>query len=431
MYKLCTLPNNSESDKMEIIKINGGKILSGEIEIGGAKNSAVSLIPAAVLSDKVKIKNVPHISDIEALKEILEYLNVDTETNGSEIIINSQNLKNKPITLEQSKKLRASYYFMGALLGKFKHAEMYFPGGCSIGERPIDLHLSGFEKLGAKVTMKDGKYIVDAEKLIGTDINLRFASVGATINILFAAVFAEGKTTIKNAAKEPEVGNVIDFLISMGAKIKGKDTDTLEIEGNHPLTGGEISVIPDRIEAGTYIMAGAMTGKDLKISNIIPKHVKSLTDILIKMGVKIEINDDNVVVSKAEELKPIEISTEPYPGFPTDLQQPLTSLLTQANGVSKVTETIYENRFQNVLYLIKMGADIKIDGRTISITGPTKLKAGEVITTDLRAGAALILAALGAEGETTIKEIKHVLRGYENIINKLRKVGGEISLEDV
>lgn len=416
---------------METIKINGDRELSGTIEIGGAKNSAVALVPASLLSDKVEINNVPDISDIKALEQIVNYLGVDFKKENDKITIDSANLINKPITLEQSKLLRASSYFMGALLGKFKHAEMYFPGGCSIGARPINLHLSGFEKLGAKVTEEEDKYVITADKLVGADIDLAFASVGATINILLVAVCAEGKTTITNAAREPEVGNVIDFLNNMGAQIFGKDTSTLIIEGGSKLTGGSIKTIPDRIEAGTYIIAGVMAGKNLKINNVIPEHFASLTDILSKMGANIEIGENYVVASKAEHLKAINVVTETYPGFPTDLQQPITSLLTIADGESLVTETIYENRFQNVPYLRAMGAEIEVENQTIKIKGPTKFKSGEVITTDLRAGAALILAALCAEGETTITEVKHVLRGYENIIKKLQTVGVEIELEDV
>ncbi len=416
---------------METIKINGDRELSGIIEIGGAKNSAVALVPASLLSDKVEINNVPDISDIKALEQIVNYLGVDFKKENDKITIDSANLINKPITLEQSKLLRASSYFMGALLGKFKHAEMYFPGGCSIGARPINLHLSGFEKLGAKVTEEEDKYVITADKLVGADIDLAFASVGATINILLVAVCAEGKTTITNAAREPEVGNVIDFLNNMGAQIFGKDTSTLIIEGGSKLTGGSIKTIPDRIEAGTYIIAGVMAGKNLKINNVIPEHFASLTDILSKMGANIENGENYVVASKAEHLKAINVVTETYPGFPTDLQQPITSLLTIADGESLVTETIYENRFQNVPYLRAMGAEIEVENQTIKIKGPTKFKSGEVITTDLRAGAALILAALCAEGETTITEVKHVLRGYENIIKKLQTVGVEIELEDV
>lgn len=416
---------------MEILKVHGGKTLSGTIEIEGAKNSAVALVPAALLSDKVKITNVPDISDIKSLEIILDYLGAKCVVDGDEITVISDGLESKPITLEYSKLLRASSYFMGALLGKFKHAEMYFPGGCSIGARPIDLHLSGFEKLGATVTMEGDRYIIDADKLVGADIELRFASVGATINILFAAILAEGKTTIRNAALEPEVGNVIDLLNSMGAKVTGKDTRTLEIEGVKELKGGSAEVIPDRIEAGTYIIAGVMNGKDLKINNIIPEHISSLIDKLKEMGADIEVYDNYVITNKVEHLKPIDITTEVYPGFPTDLQQPITPLLTSADGVSTVTELIYENRFQNVPYLVEMGADIEINDRTITVKGPIKLQGKEVITTDLRAGAALIVAALSAEGETTIKEVKHVLRGYAGLIKKITQVGGEISLEEV
>ena len=288
-----------------------------------------------------------------------------------------------------------------------------------------------FEALGAKVTKDGDKYIIDADELIGTEIDLRFASVGATINILLASVMATGKTVIKNAAKEPEVGNVVDLLNDMGAKISGRDTSVLEICGVESLHGGFINVIPDRIEAGTYIIAGVMNGDNLKIANVIPEHFASLTEKLLEMGADIEVYDDYVITNRVCNLKPVDIVTEVYPGFPTDLQQPITSLLTLANGESSVTELIYENRFQNVPYLVEMGADILVLDRTIKINGPAKLIGKEVITTDLRAGAALILAALSADGVTVIKEIKHVLRGYENLINKLTKVGGEISLEDV
>ena len=416
---------------MKILKIKGGKELSGTIEIGGAKNSAVALVPAAILAEEVTITNVPNISDIDALEIIINYLGGSFKKNNGNLIINSKNLKNKAITLEQSQMLRASSYFMGALLGKFKYAEMYFPGGCTIGARPIDIHLYGFKKLGAKVKMKEDKYIISADKLIGNEIELSFPSVGATINILLAAVYAEGKTVIKNAAREPEVGNVIDLLNNLGAQIKGKDTNTLEIKGVKKLSKAQIKTIPDRIEAGTYLIAGVMQGKNLKINNIIPEHIQSLIDNLTKMGAKIEVGDNYVIANKIDNLKPINIETETYPGFPTDLQQPITSLLALANGESTITENIYENRFQNVPYLKSMGADIKIKDRTLIINGPTKYIAREVITTDLRAGAALILAALCADGLTTIKEVKYVLRGYGNIIKKLSKVGAEIKLEEV
>ena len=416
---------------MKQIKVVGQKNLSGNIEISGAKNSAVALLPAAILSDEVVIKNVPSISDVRALEDILSYLGADVYKEGNKLTINTKKVKNIQITEDFSNMLRASYYFMGSMLARFKEVQIAFPGGCKIGERPIDIHLAGFEKLGVKIKKEDNTYILKADKLIGSEITLPFPSVGATVNVLLAATKAEGKTIIRNAAKEPEIGNLIDFLISMGAKIKGRDTDTLEIEGVKKLTGGCVQVMADRIEAGTYILAGVMTGKDLKISNMNPNHLTSLINLLKEMGANIKVFDDYVIASKSEFLKPVSVTTEVYPGFPTDLQQPLTSLLILANGTSYIKENIYENRFQNVSYLKQMGADIEIDGDTLTINGPKELIGGVVTTSDLRAGAALILAALVAKGTTTIKEVKYVLRGYGNIVNKLTNVGAEIVLEDV
>lgn len=416
---------------MEILKIKGGKTLSGTIEIGGAKNSAVALVPAAILSDHVVIENVPEISDVRALEEIINYLGGEYYKEGKKVTINSKKLRNTPITAEHCQKLRASYYFMGALLGRYKKAEMYFPGGCTIGKRPIDFHLKAFEKLGAKVTIDGDKYTIKSDKLKGAEITFPFASVGATINVLLAAVKAEGITTINNAAKEPEVANVIDLLNSMGAKISGKDTSTLTIEGVKKLTGGTVKVIPDRIEAGTYIILGAMIGKDLVIDKINKDHLTSLLDTLKEMNVPLKIEKDKITVSKTENLNKVKVTTEVYPGFPTDLQQPLTPLLTKATGESQIEETIYENRFKNVKYLNQMGANIKEEGTKITIKGKTTFHNEKVKATDLRAGASLIIAALEAEGETTIEDVKYVLRGYENIIKKLTQVGAEISLEYV
>ncbi len=416
---------------MKQIKIVGNKTLKGEIKISGAKNSVVALIPAAILSDEVVIENVPNISDVSALDDILNYLGAEIYKENDKITINTKKVSNKAITEEFSNMLRASYYFMGALLAKFNKAEMYFPGGCKIGARPIDIHLSGFEKLGAKVENKDNKYIITAKELIGAEIELPFPSVGATINILMAATKAKGKTVIKNAAREPEIGNLIDLLNNMGAKITGKDTNVLTITGVKELTGGYVKVIPDRIEAGTYILAGVMNGDNLVISNMEPNHLNSLLDILKQIGANIIIEKDRVIANKSLNLKPIDVVTDVYPGFPTDLQQPLTALLITANGTSHIKETIYENRFQNVKYLEEMGANIIVKGDTLTINGPSQLM-GEVVTTsDLRAGAALILAALSADGETVIKEVKYVLRGYGNIVKKLTNVGAEICLEDV
>lgn len=416
---------------MKQIKIEGKHLLEGTIKISGAKNSAVALIPASLLSDGiVTIDNVPNISDIDALSEILEFLGVQVERNEGLIKIDSTNLVNKEIPEMISSKLRASYYFMSALLGKYKKVEMYFPGGCSIGARPIDQTLKGFKELGAKVKEEENKYTITAENLHGGHVYLDMPSVGATINTMLVAVRANGKTIIENAAKEPEIVNVATFLNNMGAKITGAGTSEIRITGVNHLNGCFSEVIPDRIEAGTYIIAGALAGNNLRVENIIPEHVESLTLKLKEIGVPIEIGDDYAIVSKTNNMKSINVKTLGYPGFPTDLQQPLTTLLTQCTGKSILEETIYENRFQNVKYLNNMGARIEIKDRKIYIQGPVDLNGSEVIATDLRAGACLILAGLAAEGITIVKEVEHVLRGYDNIINKLTSVGAKIELSE-
>ena len=417
---------------MERIVIEGGYPLSGTITIGGAKNSAVALIPAALLADGIcTIKNVPNITDRDALFDIVKWLNCDIHQDGSVIKIDSSNLENKLISQELSVKLRASYYFMGVLLSKYKHVEIYFPGGCNIGSRPIDLHLKGFKKMGAKVTKRGHKYTIDAERLHGAEITLDFASVGATINIMFASVLAEGTTIIKNAAKEVEIINIMDFLNKMGADITGAGTDTIVINGVKTLHGTEIEVIPDRIEAGTYILMGALLGNHLKVEGIIPEHNEALFNKLSEMGVKYQIDGHSVVLNKCEHLKPVDVKTLVYPGFPTDLGQPMSVLLTQAEGISTMEETIWENRVGHYPYLQKMGADIKLDGLKATIKGSVKLKGTDINATDLRGGAALILAGLIAEGTTTISDIDYILRGYENIIHKLSNVGAKIKLEQI
>jgi len=416
---------------MAKIIIEGNHVLEGTIEISGAKNSAVALVPASILSDgKITIDNIPDISDIKALNEILEYLGASVKRNGATITIDSSTIKNKEIPEKISKKLRASYYFMSALLGKYKKVEMYFPGGCKIGSRPIDQTLKAFKLLGAKVVEKDNKYTITAKELIGTSIYLDMPSVGATINTILVASRAKGVTVIVNAAKEPEIVNVATFLNQMGAKIKGAGTSEITIEGVDKLGSCYTEVIPDRIETGTYIIAGAMMGNNLRINNVIPDHVESLTSKLIEMGVPIIIKPSSIIVSRVNNLKPVRIKTLGYPGFPTDLQQPITALLTKCKGKSTLIETIYENRFQNVFYLNKMGANIDIKGNSLEINGPSKLVGTQVTATDLRAGACLILAALNAEGTTTINEIEHVLRGYENIVEKLSNVGAKISIKE-
>lgn len=415
---------------MDKIKVIGKQTLSGKIYISGSKNSVVSLLPAAILSDECVIEKVPHISDVDNLEEILRFLNVKFSLESGVIHIDSTHLINKSITEEYSTKLRASYYFMGALLGRFKKVEISLPGGCNIGARSFDFHLKGFEKLGAKIIVKDNLYVIEADKLEGAVIDLPFSSVGATVNVLLAAVMAHGKTIINNAASEPEIGNLIEFLNSMGAKIKGVNTNKLEITGVSKLSGGKIKVIPDRIEAGTYILAGVMNGDNLEVCDVRPDHLNSFFEVLDKMGANYKIAGDKVITNKSLHLKPINIETAVYPGFPTDLQQPITTLLLRAEGVSVLKETIYENRFQNTKYLNEMGANIEIIGDTIKVYGPTDLQGKLVRTSDLRAGAALVLAALSANGETTITDIKHLLRGYSDLIKKLTNVGAKIWLED-
>lgn len=417
---------------MKQIIINGGKSLTGEIPISGAKNSAVALVPASILSSGiVKIDNIPSVSDIDALTETLEFLGAKVTRDNNIIEINPTNIVNKEIPEQLSNKLRASYYFMGALLGKFKFVEMYFPGGCSIGARPIDQTLKAFKLLGADIIEKDNKYTIKATKLIGNHIYLDMPSVGATINTLLASVLAEGTTILENAAKEPEVVNVATFLNNMGARIYGAGTSEIKIDGVNKLQGCFSEVIPDRIEAGTYTILGALVGKELKISNIIPDHIESLLSKLKEMGIPIIVNDDSLIISSVSNLKPVEIKTLGYPGFPTDLQQPLTTLLTQCSGKSILEETIYENRFKNVAYLNNMGANIEqINEHIIHVNGPSKLFGTSVVATDLRAGACMLLAGLKADGITKISNVEHILRGYENLVSKLQNVGASIELID-
>lgn len=417
---------------MKQIIINGGKELTGEIKISGAKNSAVALVPASILSDGVvKIDNIPGVSDIDALVETLEYLGASVKRDHEYMEIDPTNIVNKEIPERLSKKLRASYYFMGALLGKFKYVQMYFPGGCSIGARPIDQTLKSFRLLGATIVEENNRYTIKADKLVGNHIYLDMPSVGATINTLLASVRAEGVTILENAAKEPEVVNVATYLNNMGAKISGAGTSEIRIVGVPKLNGCFSEVIPDRIEAGTYTILGALIGNELKISNIIPDHIESLLSKLKEMGISFIVNDDNLIISSSNNLKSVEIRTLGYPGFPTDLQQPLTALLTQCSGTSTLEETIYENRFKNVEYLNKMGANIvQVGPRKIAVAGPSTLTGKDVVATDLRAGACMLLAGLKAKGKTTISDVEHILRGYENLIEKLRTVGADIELID-
>lgn len=417
---------------MKKIIIEGSKPLRGTIKIGGAKNSVVALIPAAIMSSgKVTISNVPNISDKDALIEIIKLLNVSVVDKKDTLILDSSKVINKTIPENLSSKLRASYYFMGSLLARFKKVEMYFPGGCNIGSRPIDLHLKGFESLGATIKKEDSKYIIEAEKLVGADIFLDFASVGATINIMLAAVMAEGVTTITNAAREAEITNIAELLNNMGANIKGAGTDRIVIEGVKSLNSAKIEVIPDRIEAGTYIIMGALLGENLEIDGMIPEHNIVLLNKLQEMGVDFKLNNHRMIINHSDNLKPTNVRTVVYPGFPTDLGQPMAVLLTQAHGISLFEETIWENRMGHVKYLNQMGANIEAERQHAKITGPTKLHGSKITATDLRAGAALVAAGLIATGTTTINDAEHILRGYERIINKLSAVGANIKIVEV
>lgn len=418
---------------MKVLKIHGGKELEGKVKISGAKNSAVALLPATILcDDTVTLHNVPDISDVDALVDILNYLGAKVDNYEEESYrIDTKQMQNREIIEEMSNKLRASYYFMGALLGKYKKAVVSYPGGCSIGSRPIDLHLKGFESLGAKIEYEENNIIISAEELKGSNIYLDFASVGATINIMFAAVKAEGTTIIDNAAREPEIVNIAMFLNSMGAKITGAGTSTIRIKGVKNMHSSVHEVIPDRIEAGTYIMIGACACKSLVVENVIPEHLEALTQKLLEMGVDLKIGDESIYVSNKNKLKAVKIKTQVYPGFPTDMQQIMSSLMTIAEGRSVIEETIYENRFQNLYEIKKMGANVEINSNKGYIFGPTKLRGKTVNATDLRAGASLVLAALIAEGTTTINNADYILRGYEHITEKLTSLGAKIELTQI
>lgn len=414
---------------MKKIKIVGKNTLTGTIHISGAKNSVVALIPAAILTDEVvEINNCPVLSDTENLKKIIETLGGTIQFGESTLKINGKNIKSNLISEELSSKLRASYYFMGALLGRFHHVEIYFPGGCKIGKRPIDIHLKGFEQLGAKITRDGDKYTLDTDNLIGTNIYLDFPSVGATINLILAAVLAKGTTVLDNAAKEPEIVNIVTLLNNMGAKISGAGTDKITIKGVKKLHGAIIETIPDRIEAGTYMMIGAVAGTNLKIDNIIPEHVNSLIQKFNEMGVQYELGENYIILNKSDTLKNTNIRTSVYPGFPTDLGQPMSVVLMSANGISKFKETIYESRFGHMPELQKMGAHLEFKNTDATIMGPTTFIGAEVTASDLRAGAALIIAGLIAEGTTKISNIDYILRGYEDLVTKLSSVGANISI---
>lgn len=417
----------------DVIKIEGGHQLNGSVRIDGSKNATVALIPATILANEpVTIYGVPDISDVAALTRILKFLNVTVERKeNGDLIVDPSNMENTPLTDNLVTELRASYYFMGALLGKYGEATIKMPGGCDLGPRPIDLHIKGFEALGAKVTYDQGNYVIKAEKLKGASIFLDVSSVGATINILMAAVYAEGRTTIANAAKEPEIIDIATILNKMGANIRGAGTNEITIDGVDYLGGCSHEIIPDRIEAGTYIIMAAAAGGEVVVENIIPLHLESLLSKLLEMGVDMTIDVDRITIRGGKKLKAVNIQTNIYPGFATDLQSPFVALLTQAHGTSHVVEKIYKERFKAVTQLQRMGAKASMQTGRAEITGPVQLFGSNVKATDLRCGAALVIGGLLAEGITEIRDIYHIDRGYAHIDEKLEKLGAKMWREKI
>lgn len=412
---------------MDKIKIAGGYPLKGSIRVSGAKNSAVALIPATILADSpVTIEGLPDISDVQTLKALMEEIGGYVHFEDGEMTVDPSQMVSMPLPNGHIKKLRASYYLMGAMLGRFKKAVIGLPGGCPLGPRPIDQHIKGFEALGAQVTNEQGAIYLRAEELRGARIYLDVVSVGATINIMLAAVLAKGRTVIENAAKEPEIIDVATLLTNMGAKIKGAGTDIIRIDGVDQLHGCRHTIIPDRIEAGTFMILAASVGQGILIDNVIPQHLESVTAKLREVGVQIEAGDDQIFVSPGPKMKAVDIKTLVYPGFPTDLQQPFTALLTKATGTSVVTDTIYGARFKHIDEFRRMNAAIKVEGRAAIVSGPIQLQGAKVKASDLRAGAALVIAGLMAEGITEITGVDHIDRGYSDLVEKLSGLGATI-----
>ncbi len=413
---------------MENFIIKGGRELFGEVSVSGAKNAAVAIIPAAVLAnDIVRIENIPKISDVSLIIKILDCMGaVIKMVNADTIEIDSRNLRNISVPYELTSHFRASYYLIGALLGRFKSCEVAMPGGCYFGVRPIDQHIKGFEMLGADVNVVNGMVCAKAEKLVGTSIYMDVVSVGATINVMLAAVLARGLTVIENAAKEPHIVDVANFLNSMGADVRGAGTDVIKIRGVEKLHGCTYSIIPDQIEAGTYMVAAAACGGDVLVKNVIPKHLESISAKLIEAGAEIIEYDDAVRVTRFKELNKCNVKTMPHPGFPTDMQPQMAVLLSVAKGTSILSESVWDNRFQYVGQLTRMGADIQVDGKLAVIAGVDELTGVKVKATDLRAGAAMIIAGLIARGETVIEDIQYIDRGYEDVVQKFEALGADI-----
>ncbi|MGN8646422.1 UDP-N-acetylglucosamine 1-carboxyvinyltransferase [Gracilibacillus sp. HCP3S3_G5_1] len=417
---------------MQKLLVEGGHLLNGKVRISGAKNSAVALLPASILADsKVSIEGLPDISDVETLSFLLEEIGGTVERKGQTIHINPAPMTAMPLPNGRVKKLRASYYFMGAMLGRFKEAVIGLPGGCYLGPRPIDQHIKGFEALGATVTNEQGAIYLRAKELRGARIYLDVVSVGATINIMLAAVKAKGRTVIENAAREPEIIDVATLLTSMGAKIKGAGTDVIRIDGVERLSGCMHTIIPDRIEAGTYTIMAAAQGEKVLIDNVIPQHLEPLLAKLREMGVHIEEGEEQLLIYQGNGLKSVDIKTLVHPGFPTDLQQPFTALLTKAEGTGIVTDTIYQARFKHIDELRRMNAQIKVEGSSAIVHGPTPLEGARVKASDLRAGASLIVAGLMAQGITEITGLEHIDRGYANLTEKLEELGARVWREEM
>lgn len=419
---------------MKKLIINGGKKLTGTVTVSGAKNSTVALIPSAILADSpVTLEGVPNIKDVHSLIEILNDMNVHTEFNGSTLYIDPTEMVSVPMPSGKINSLRASYYFMGALLAKFGEGVVGLPGGCDLGPRPIDQHLKGFHALGADIENKMGAmhFKVPEEGMEGSTIYFDVVSIGATINVMLAAVKAKGLTIIENAAREPEIIDVATLLNKMGAEIRGAGTDTLRIKGVENLRGVSHTVIPDRIEAGTYLSIAATSGDDVLVENVIVEHIDGLVAKLNEMGLDLDIGEDSIRVKQPKDkLTPVAIKTQPYPGFATDLQQPITPLLLQAAGESSIKDTIYPKRVGHIPELQRMGADIQVESDMILINGGQKLTGAEVDASDLRAGACLVNAGLIAEGTTTITGVENILRGYANIVEKLENLGADIEMVD-
>jgi len=413
---------------LEKIVINGGNRLYGNVRISGAKNAAVAIIPAVILSDGVcRIENVPNIQDVNLIAEILQQMGaIVKRIDKATLEIDPKGIREPVATYDLVRHMRASSYLMGALLGKFNRAEVALPGGCDFGVRPVDQHLKGFTVLGAAHSVESGMIKVKADKLVGGHVYLDVVSVGATVNIMLAAAKAQGRTIIENAAKEPHIVDLANFLNSMGADVRGAGTDVIKVNGVTHLNGTTYSIIPDQIEAGTYMAAVACAGGDVMINNVIPKHLESITAKMREMGVIIEEYDDSVRVIKDGRLRRCNVKTMPHPGFPTDMQPQIAAILTMADGTSIVNEAVWDNRFRYVEELRRMGAEISVDGKLAVIEGVEQLKGAPVKATDLRAGAAMIVAGLGASGTTQIEDIRHIERGYEDVVEKFAEIGADI-----